>query len=273
MIYSRPASIDTSELDYLSQWTSVEAARKQLFNIGAGAWIHNCWTNLDLPPQSEAFAAIQAPCIYHDLVANEKLPIESGTAAAFYCSHVVEHLPDTIVSQLFSECYRCLEPGGTLRLVTGPCADLDWSAMMRRDSRWWFWHDETVSESVGSQGKPQSIYDRWLHHVATPRSPWSSTYCDRKYTSSDIEVLVMNNKESPETLLEMLTTGLAYDYEAPGNHISWWNARKLKEYMEKAGFSSIKRSAYGQSDVWYMRDLKYFDQTYPQISVYVEARK
>ena len=49
--------------------------------------------------------------------------------------------------------------------------------------------------------------------------------------------------------------------------------KNFKQYLSEAGFSVIYRSGYGQSRLWWMRDLRYFDQTYPQISVYVEAIK
>jgi len=274
MIYSRPSSIQISDADYLTLYGSAAKAKKRLYNIGAGTWIQDFWTNIDLPPQTEAFAKIQAPCIHHDLTTQAALPIETGTVDAFYCSHVVEHLPDDTVLKLMAEAFRCLDKGGVFRIVTGPCADLDWDALMRKDSDWWYWFSDTnLNKTVKKDMRLMSIYDQWLYSVATPRSPWSESACEKKYDSDEIRALVEANISDPYKLLDRLTDSLQFDYACAGNHMSWWNATKLQEYLRKAGFSNVRISGYGQSTLKLMRDLAYFDQTYPQISVYVEALK
>ena len=142
MIYNRPESVKTSEKDYLSFYSNKQEAKNRQFNIGAGIWEHPFWTNLDLPAQSEAFAAIQAPCIHIDLVKDKELPIPADSVDNFYCSHVVEHLPETAVQNILLNTYRCLRKGGCVRIVTGPCADLDWQALRRGDINWWFWMND-----------------------------------------------------------------------------------------------------------------------------------
>ena len=272
-IYQRPHSIEVSEADYLETYSSVDEAKRRLFNIGSGAWSHPCWTNVDLPPQTLAFAAIQTPCVYHDLVAEPALPFRSGSANGFYCSHVVEHIPESAVQNFMREAFRCLDKGGCLRIVTGPCADLDWYALLRGDRGWWFWmNDPDFVSTVERDLPPMSIYDRWLYHLATPRSPYSATPCDEKFDSSRLEALVARHRGKREPLLDMMTH-LPFDYASPGNHISWWNYGKLERFLRSAGFTTVYRSGYGQSSCRFMRDLRYFDQSYPQISVYVEAIK
>jgi hypothetical protein len=71
----------------------------------------------------------------------------------------------------------------------------------------------------------------------------------------------------------MLTQGLEFDVHHPGDHLSWWNAEKLIRQLQQAGFTVAEKSAYGQSRSHFMRDLRWFDTTYPQISLYVEAVK
>jgi SAM-dependent methyltransferase len=273
-IYSRPESVEVTPATYKELFGSDEAARERLFNVGAGQWTHPGWTNLDLPPQSEAYAKIQSPCVFHDLVAQKELPIPSDKAAAFYCSHVVEHLPQDVVENLMSEAHRCLRPGGVFRIVTGPCADLDWSALQRGDRSWWFWMDQPDFATT-IQGDPttMTVYDRWLHHLATPRSPYSRTPSDRKYDSAALEQLVVEHRDDPRPLLNQLTGGIPFSYKSPGDHISWWNYEKLASCLRAAGFRTVVRSAFGQSTTLIMRDTRYFDRTYPQISVYVEGIK
>lgn len=274
MVYNRPISVEISDAEYLAIYGTAAKAKQRLYNIGAGTWSHAYWTNIDLPAQTEAFAAMQAPCIHHDLIAQSDFPISTETVDAFYCSHVVEHLPDNIVLNMMREAFRCLEKGGVFRIVTGPCADLDWNALLRNDANWWFWFRDTdLNKTVKKDMRLMSIYDQWVYSVATPRSPWSETECEKKYSSDEVKTLVEAHKENPYDLLDMLTKSIQFDYSFPGNHISWWNSIKLHDFLKKAGFSNIYRSGYGQSASMLMRDLRYFDQTYPQISVYVEAVK
>ena len=84
MIYKRDPSIETSTNDYKREFGSISASKLRCFNIGAGTWFHPCWTNIDLKPQSETFAKIQAPCIYHDLVKNKDLPIKPNSAEIIF---------------------------------------------------------------------------------------------------------------------------------------------------------------------------------------------
>lgn len=274
MVYNRPISVEISDDEYLTLYGTVAKAKQRLYNIGAGTWSHAYWTNIDLPAQTEEFAAIQAPCVPHDLIAQSDFPIPTETVDAFYCSHVVEHLPDNIVLNMMKEAFRCLDKGGVFRITTGPCADLDWNALLRNDENWWFWFKDADSSKAGKKNMGlMSIYDQWLYSVATPRSPWSETECQKKYCTDEVKKLVEANKANPRTLLDTLTQSLEFDYSSPGNHISWWNSSKLHELLSLAGFRNIYRSGYGQSASVLMRDLRYFDQTYPQISVYVEAVK
>lgn len=274
MIYKRPDSIEVPIEVYVARYGSEEHAKQRLYNIGAGAWSHPCWTNVDLPAQTEAFAKIQAPCIHHDLTKESPLPLSDGSVDAIYCSHVVEHIPESAVLTFMKESYRCLDDAGVLRIVTGPCADLDWDALMRRDEDWWFWFkDADFQEAIEKHLPPPTVHDYWLYSVATPRSDYSSTDCEKKFRTAELIELVAEHKDHPGQLLDMLTQSLPFDSRAPGDHISWWNYDKLHAFLRKAGFTHIHRSGYGQSTSVLMRDLRYFDQTYPQISIYVEAHK
>jgi hypothetical protein len=274
MIYKRPDSISISDEKYIEKYGNIKNAKGKLFNIGAGSWEHKFWSNLDLPAQTEAYAAIQAPCISVDLVKDEKLPIDSNSVDLFYCSHVIEHLPEKDVQKMFNEAYRCLTKGGCIRIVTGPTAELDLDALKRGDTDWWFWMDDNdFIQSLDKELPKMEIYDRWLHHIATPRSIYSNSICDKKYNAKEIRELIEANIDNPEKLFDLLTKEIPFNINSPENHISWWHFEKLKMYFENAGFSTIVKSAFGKSTSKFMRDLAYFDQTYPQISVYVEAIK
>ena len=273
MIYKRHHSIETSHQDYEEYFGSLSSAKLQCFNIGAGTWQHEAWTNVDLPPQSEAFAKIQAPCIYHNLVENEDLPIVPRSAELIYTSHVIEHLPDIHANKLFVSVHKSLKDGGVFRVVTGPDADTDLAALLRKDGSWWyFYEDEDYANAVRESG-PMSLTDKWLLHVASPRSHYSGTPCERKYSANEVNAMLERHRSDPAKVRDVLTEGLAFNVRYPGDHLSWWNAEKLIRQLREAGFTVAEKSAYGQSRSYLMRDLRWFDTTYPQISVYVEAVK
>jgi len=274
MIYNRPLSINLSNEEYLKSYSDLADAKKHFFNLGAGNWEHPCWTNIDLEPQTAEFALIQSPCIYHDFVNEKSLPISSNSVEAFYCSHVIEHITNDANKNLFKEVFRCLKSGGVFRIVTGPCADLDWNAILRKDKHWWYFYDEPeFIKTVLNSSTPMTLYDKWLYHIATTKSVFSNTKSNIKLTSSEVEALIYNNLDRKEDLFNFLTNDIPFDILSPGNHICWWNFEKLKSFLEDSGFKTVIRSGFGQSNSYYMRDLNYFDLTYPQISLYVEAIK
>jgi predicted SAM-dependent methyltransferase len=80
----------------------------KLVNVGCGRQAHPDWCNLDLTASAPGV-------IEHDL--RRGLPFENGSCAAVYHSHVLEHLRPDEARGLLSECFRVLEPGGTLRIA------------------------------------------------------------------------------------------------------------------------------------------------------------
>lgn len=77
------------------------------------------------------------------------LPFRDGTVDAFYSHHVIEHLPDPVISCLFSEMHRCLKPGGIIR-VGGPDGDTAIRKFLENDRAWFGdWPDKR--ESIGGR--------------------------------------------------------------------------------------------------------------------------
>ena len=271
MIYQRHHSIEISDQNYLDYFKSVNSSRSKCFNVGSGVWSHDFWTNIDLPPQSKEFAKIQSPCLFHDLVKDDELPIENNSAELIFTSHVIEHLLDIDVIKLFKSAYRSLKPGGIIRVVTGPDADTDFQALQRDDRQWWYFYDE--EKKLENMNNNLSSVDCWIKHLATPRSIHSTTPCDKKYTEKEINELIEKFDGRPDQLRDLFTNGLEYNINTPGDHLSWWNAEKLVGSLKQAGFSIVEKSGNGQSKSVFMRDLRFFDLTFPQISLYVEAVK
>jgi SAM-dependent methyltransferase len=64
-----------------------------------------------------------------------KLPFRNNSVAAFYSHHVIEHLPDSRLAFHLEEMFRCLRPGGVIR-VGGPNADVAIRKFQENDLNW-----------------------------------------------------------------------------------------------------------------------------------------
>lgn len=63
------------------------------------------------------------------------LPFRSGTVDVIYSHHMVEHLPDSLLAFHFGEMFRCLKPGGIIR-VGGPDAETAAKKLLEGDLEW-----------------------------------------------------------------------------------------------------------------------------------------
>jgi predicted SAM-dependent methyltransferase len=79
-----------------------------LANLGCGGCFHSDWLNFD-------FVSHSPDVIQHDL--RTRLPLNDGSCAVVYHSHVLEHFPRAFAPFFLQECYRLLVPGGILRVV------------------------------------------------------------------------------------------------------------------------------------------------------------
>ena len=96
-------------------------SQKKFYNIGAGSFSHKYWTNLDY--SSKIYEKEQkSSFVKYDIMSKQPLPIKNDEAELIYISHVVEHVTNEAVNNLFLECFRVLKPGGIIRILT---PDLD----------------------------------------------------------------------------------------------------------------------------------------------------
>lgn len=73
--------------------------------------------------------------------------------------------------------------------------------------------------------------------------------------------------------MDQITDQCSYDSDYPGSHISWWTPEKVSTILKEIGFRDIIISGYGQSSIPILRDTRYFDNTMPYLSFYIEAYK
>src|SRR5579863_2892273 len=76
-------------------------------NVGCGNQPFDGWVNLDLEPHTRAD-------FLWDIT--DGLPFEDSCCSFIYCEHFLEHLPIVEGVRYLSECLRCLERGGVLRV-------------------------------------------------------------------------------------------------------------------------------------------------------------
>ena len=85
-------------------------------NVGAGKWQHPLWHNLDkpFPGYGKSMGLIH---IRHDLMSGNPFDINDNTLKLAYTSHVIEHLNDKFVLNVFKEIHKCLKKEGIFRIV------------------------------------------------------------------------------------------------------------------------------------------------------------
>lgn len=247
---------------------------RPFYNIGAGSFFHPYWTNIDYV--SDWYGSVQTNVIHHDLTLKDPLPINANTAKIIYTSHTIEHVKDNAVLFLFEDALRCLEPGGVLRITTGPDAETDFRALMNNDEDWFYWDimyskKGTYESIFHKPATSVSLAERWLHHVATQLAPNDKSPSETKLTERDIYNAI--DKYGFPEVLDYLCGQCEFQSARPGNHISWWSHDKIIEFLKKAGFNTVYRSGFGQSSSPLLRNSPLFDSTHPQMSIYVEAIK
>src|SRR5262249_4964457 len=78
-----------------------------ILNVGCGPVTAEGWVNIDINPPPRAF--------YYDAL--DPLPIASETVRHIHCEHFLEHLCFDDARAFLHECYRVLEPFGSLRII------------------------------------------------------------------------------------------------------------------------------------------------------------
>jgi SAM-dependent methyltransferase len=255
---------------------------KRFFNVGAGAFRHPAWTNIDM--KSEWYGSVQhanaGGFLEYDLLALAPLPVETDSAELLYSSHTLEHIPDGAAFNLLREAHRVLKPGGVIRL-TMPDIDLFYDALRRNDVDFWYqrhtYSIETFWRRVGLRGPMSqfSIEQSFVDMICTGASQMASEETGLPRRITDEEIRSHLASDSPEQLFEFVASQRVNSRQKnqPGFHMNWWNYRKLHAGLKEAGFTDIIRSGYGQSRCPVLRNTRFFDSTHPKHSIYVEARK
>jgi SAM-dependent methyltransferase len=96
-----------------------------LLNLGCGDRTHNAWVNIDHSPVAvfrrlpwaRHFGLAPLPPGYRNYDLRRGIPARSGSVDVIYSSHVLEHIPHRVAPDFIRDIFRCLKPGGVVRIV------------------------------------------------------------------------------------------------------------------------------------------------------------
>ncbi len=259
----------SKQLQLYTELFGVDAVKgRRFYNIGAGDFRHAYWTNVDHP--SAWYSPHQARNIHvpWDISSLQPFAVEDQSASLIYTSHTIEHLQDEHTLHMFVESNRVLKAGGIIR-VTSPDILRYYEGYQRRNPYLLpnldLQHDFSIQDVFLYQFVSQ-FSRAWKMHSPSGAS-------DRVFTDSEIDQIF--SSLSLEEALNFFTKQCNFELQrkTPGAHINWWHYEKIKQFLSLAGFKNIRRSAYGQSTCPVLQDITVFDNTHPELSVYVEAEK
>ena len=272
-------NIENDLLIYEQCYNKDSIDNRRFYNIGAGSFYHPYWTNVDY--YSEWYtrnSKTSLSGIHHDLMELKDLPIEKDSAEVVYSSHTVEHITDDAAQKIFDEAHRILKKGGVLRIST-PNIDLGYRAFKENDRNYFYWIDNYSKKSeierinISKPMNQASIEQIFLYHFAGNVSELHADGAKERISDSEFRNLFI--EKTYEDALNHCTSRCELEIQTkyPGNHINWWNSEKMKRMLTESGFRKIYISGFGQSYSPVMRDVALFDNTHPQMSLYMEAIK
>jgi hypothetical protein len=179
---------------------------------------------------------------------------------------------------MFKESYRILKRGGIFR-ITAPNIDLDYRAYKDNDRYYFYWIDcydnpkDFKRVKLNKSLSESSIQQILLYHFAASASMIHVDSSAERIDDKQLDSLFREMKYEDALNYCVSKCSIETQKNYPGNHINWWNKDKVFKMLEKAGFCKIYLSGYGQSFSPVLRNIMYFDNTHPKVSLYVEAIK
>lgn len=265
--YTMPKFRVARDFDFAQAYLKFGNSGK-FINIGAGEYFyHPKWKNYDL--YEESLVENVEHFYNYDLRETANHPFPENDVDIFYCSHTMEHIPAESINTVIKRLYDALRPGGILRVIV-PDADMILEAYDNLDFEFFkayeSWFKKRTNENV-------LIEDYLVQLIATPKCRVYNEKI-RHCNPLSIEEIQQNRANmNNEEFLNYLIEGLTENNNYGTDHLNWFNATKMIELLEDNGFSSVYRSAYGQSKELVMRQVPIFDETLPYLSLFIEAKK
>lgn len=204
-------------------------------------------------------------------VRKEPLPFCNDSLDAAHCSHLIEHVDEQQGLMFCKEIYRCLKPGGVIRLAT-PDMDLLIDRYLARDWKFFLAADGEFILRQIKHGRlpPESLL------MQNRLVGWFASYSGRLDTGGGPLL-------SEQQVDEALENRHKYDFREwcvsqlePGRvyaHVHVYDYVGLRNLLQAAGFKDVQRHGYGESDCGDMRCPPIDVPQHRSYSLYVEARK
>lgn len=194
----------------------------------------------------------------HNLASFEQFPLKNDSVEMFYSSHCFEHIPDKYHEHNFSELYRCLKPGGVVRITT-PDFDKGYEAAKN--------HLTDFFEGYICN-KGEDIYQGFIAYFC-------SDFLKGRLKTSDIRRSL--EEMTKKDFIKWGTIDVPEEWvKEQQGHVSIWYFEKFKKMLEGAGFRNFELSTPGGSNFEEMRGSGFawgFDNRFPEGSIFVEAHK
>lgn len=234
-------------------------------NIGAGNYIIPNFKSLDFysPHYYKNKEEFLKKRIDYDIRKNN-IPFDDFTVDNIYISHVIEHLENKYVENFLEESFRVLKKGSVLRIA---CPDAKFLYNVSKFSNsYWEWRKGWF-ESRGLNWNKIKKEDCFIRELSTPKLS-----CYEKHVTNFIKDSSSIFEDDYQKIISLLKKDLYFRFNNPGDHINCWDFKQLYELGSKVGFKHIIESKY-RGSVSSIMQSQYFDQTSPNMSLYVDMVK
>ena len=208
-----------------------------------------------------------------DLEQITEWPIEDNYYDMIYSSHTFEHLTDKAVNHTLKETKRIMKDGAVIR-ITVPDVEIIWQGCKDRNK-------EVIRNTYGILFIDNDL--PYLFERAAIRTFYSDLL--DKWTTRPDDFIAWNHNKwkavsidlDNMTMMQFITKyKKVYEdmqkYGSIRGHRNWFTAERLIILMEDVGFKNIEQSYESGSRCPGMIE-KYFDQSWPKTSLFIEGIK
>ena len=244
-----------------------DSTGNMMVNIGSGYFLRRGWKSLDHHSSSYPYKVAYLDCNF-DLTSGEPFPFADNSVRFFYSQHALEHIPHEFCPHIFAEIYRCLAPGGAVRLAM-PDFDKAYDAYKAGNEDFFASRLGARVAEIGLIG----MFATGLVGTVTPEEvrEWVRSMAKEAFADHCMGLVSRTNHQNNW-----------------GHHINWWTYDKLERMFSQVGFDDIQNSSPHQSRFDELRSngtilglgrlfsldrLQGFDTADPHLSVYAEAIK
>lgn len=271
-----------AEFVYRETYDQARLEQRPFINFGPGNFRHKYWQTADkiyaanggkLWSESRGKSFREEIDFQWDMYERKPIAIDDGTFEIAYASHIVEHAYNADNAFFFKDVHRILRKGGVFRL-TAPNIDLGLRSARNKDYSY-YGYPQFLRGGVKRDrvfGPPEKrlpiewfVVENCSLLVRDRNSTFLTPEQCVEFLWSDSDVYKTLDKASDlsdRSLNEKLAA-----------HVNWFNPEKICSMLKVAGFEEVKISSYAQSVNPVLRDTRYFDNTSPQVSWYVDAIK